>query len=208
LDGGVILVDVQKSYYPPHQYDNAYFVRLDAETRKAPHAFVEALFLRREGPNLECRAEIEGWKPDYSPRRRDAWDNRIETILRFDVVNNSRNIAEFFAFDLQIDGIQIESAALLPVDQQPEDVVLPVVEVGTRGRLHRYRLKGWVLHAYSNKILSYHLWNRVSKSHIADIRVSLQAKHMVRRSYHYQIDVREGVSPGELKSVVDTIDEP
>jgi predicted HTH transcriptional regulator len=53
----LLIVEVDRSEYPPHQYDGAYYIRLDGETRKAPNAFVEALFLQRRGPNLLVHAD-------------------------------------------------------------------------------------------------------------------------------------------------------
>src|SRR5882672_9498901 len=82
--GCVIVVDVESSNYPPHQHDGAYWIRLDGETRKAPHALVESLFLQRRGPNLECRVEIlhaglaeEGSRVNW----RDRWDISLRVVL-------------------------------------------------------------------------------------------------------------------------------
>lgn len=62
-DGGdenkcVTVIDIPKSQYPPHQSRGAYYVRLDGETRKAPHGIVEALFRYRKGPLLQLKVKL------------------------------------------------------------------------------------------------------------------------------------------------------
>ena len=146
--GAVVSVDVAKSHYPPHQYDNAYYVRLDGETRKAPQAFVEALFLQRRGPNLECRVIAERIRPVDSDDDNDRFDVR----LRFEVVNNSRSIAEYVACDLKVDpGVEAGNPGFGIDDQQPDDTTLPVTQDQAGQRLYRYRQRGWVTFGYSYK---------------------------------------------------------
>lgn len=47
------LFEVQKSNYRPHQYKHIYWVRLDGQTKPAPHFLVEALFKQIKFPNIE-----------------------------------------------------------------------------------------------------------------------------------------------------------
>jgi len=54
----VYLFQIQKSEYSPHQTDNRYYMRLDTETRIAPHYFIEALFKRIKYPNLSGELEF------------------------------------------------------------------------------------------------------------------------------------------------------
>ncbi len=54
----VYLFQIQKSEYSPHQTDNRYFMRLDTETRIAPHHFVEALFRKIRYPDLKGYLEF------------------------------------------------------------------------------------------------------------------------------------------------------
>lgn len=49
----VYIFEVPASPYKPHQYDNTYYVRLDGQTKPAPHYFIEALFKRISYPNIE-----------------------------------------------------------------------------------------------------------------------------------------------------------
>lgn len=48
----VYLIEVQKSETKPHQFDNRYFMRLDGQTKIAPHHYVEALFKQIKYPEI------------------------------------------------------------------------------------------------------------------------------------------------------------
>jgi hypothetical protein len=47
------IFEVQPSPYKPHQFENIYLVRLDGQTKPAPHYFIEALYRRITYPNIE-----------------------------------------------------------------------------------------------------------------------------------------------------------
>ncbi len=49
----VIIIEIEKSEYAPHQYDNNYYMRMDGQTRFAPHHYVEALFKQIKFPQIE-----------------------------------------------------------------------------------------------------------------------------------------------------------
>jgi hypothetical protein len=55
----VYVIEVAPSPYKPHQFDNTYFVRLDGQTKPAPHYFIEALFRRISYPNIEGYLKID-----------------------------------------------------------------------------------------------------------------------------------------------------
>ena len=42
----VYLIEVEKSNFSPHQFEHNYFMRIDGQTKIAPHHYVEALFFR------------------------------------------------------------------------------------------------------------------------------------------------------------------
>nr|WP_319997659.1 ATP-binding protein [uncultured Draconibacterium sp.] len=48
----VVLVEVEKSSYAPHQTNNTYFMRLDGQSKPAPHHYIEALFKQIKYPDL------------------------------------------------------------------------------------------------------------------------------------------------------------
>jgi hypothetical protein len=49
----VYVFEIQKSDYSPHQFNHHYYVRLDGQTKPAPHYLVEALFKKISYPNME-----------------------------------------------------------------------------------------------------------------------------------------------------------
>lgn len=48
----VYLIEVPESKTKPHQFDNRYYMRLDGQTKVAPHHYVEALFKQIRYPEL------------------------------------------------------------------------------------------------------------------------------------------------------------
>lgn len=48
----VYIFEVAKSPYSPHQFQNIYYMRLDGQTVKAPHHYIEALFKKITYPKL------------------------------------------------------------------------------------------------------------------------------------------------------------
>lgn len=49
----IYLIEVKKSEYSPHQYNNTYYMRLDGQIKPAPHHYIEALFKKIAYPELE-----------------------------------------------------------------------------------------------------------------------------------------------------------
>lgn len=54
------LIEVNQSPYSPHQFQDTYYMRLDGQSRPAPHHFIEALFRKVTYPNLEGYLRITG----------------------------------------------------------------------------------------------------------------------------------------------------
>lgn len=57
-DKFVYLFEIQESITKPHQFDSRYFMRLDGQTRVAPHHYIEALFKQIKYPNIEGYIEF------------------------------------------------------------------------------------------------------------------------------------------------------
>ena len=55
----VYLVEIPQSEYAPHQYNNVYWMRLDGQTRAAPHHYIEALFKKITYPNLQGKLILD-----------------------------------------------------------------------------------------------------------------------------------------------------
>lgn len=49
----VYVFEIQQSTYPPHQFKNIYYARLDGQTKPAPHYLIDALFKKITFPNVE-----------------------------------------------------------------------------------------------------------------------------------------------------------
>lgn len=189
-DGGcVIVVEVCSSSYPPHQHDWTYWIRLDGETRKAPHALVESLFLQRRGPNMECECVIKRLGTMSSPQPFvDYWE--LELQLR--LTNNSRNIAEYVAIDLKTHlSMDPRRHALHSTDPHPGDTFLPVFQDASSRKVLRYRLRSDVLHAYEQKTFEgrFHIQLDADASRRIPLSLELQAKDMLRTQYEYEVDL-------------------
>lgn len=55
----VYIIEVEQSFYSPHQFRNIYYMRIDGQTRPAPHHYIEALFRKVTFPKLEGYVKIE-----------------------------------------------------------------------------------------------------------------------------------------------------
>lgn len=53
-DGYAYVFEVQPSPYKPHQFNHIYYIRLDGQSRPAPHYMVQAMFRQVSFPNLEA----------------------------------------------------------------------------------------------------------------------------------------------------------
>lgn len=60
----VIVFEIDKSVYAPHQTDNTYYMRLDGQSRPAPHHYIEALFKQIRYPELGGYLKFQELKSD------------------------------------------------------------------------------------------------------------------------------------------------
>jgi hypothetical protein len=60
----IYVFEVQPSMYKPHQYDTRYYVRLDGQTKPAPHYLVDALMKQVTYPNLNGVIKFKPMKLD------------------------------------------------------------------------------------------------------------------------------------------------
>jgi hypothetical protein len=72
-DNKLFVFEIDQSEYAPHQTGNIYYMRIDGQSRPAPHHYVDALFKKVKYPNIECYAKF-----DFEYNRRD---NQL--IIRF-----------------------------------------------------------------------------------------------------------------------------
>jgi hypothetical protein len=60
----VYIIEVDPSAYSPHQFKNIYYMRIDGQTKPAPHHYIEALFRKITFPKLEGYIKIESIRTD------------------------------------------------------------------------------------------------------------------------------------------------
>jgi hypothetical protein len=54
----IVLLEMGPSEYSPHQNANTYYMRIDGQTKPAPHHYIEALFKKITYPNIEAFLSI------------------------------------------------------------------------------------------------------------------------------------------------------
>jgi hypothetical protein len=57
--GSIVVIEVDSSEYAPHQTEHIYYMRIDGQSRPAPHHYVEALFKKITYPRLGGYIKIE-----------------------------------------------------------------------------------------------------------------------------------------------------
>jgi hypothetical protein len=60
----VYIIEVNSSSYSPHQFRNCYYMRIDGQTKPAPHHYIEALFRKVTFPKLEGFIKFGSIKTD------------------------------------------------------------------------------------------------------------------------------------------------
>jgi hypothetical protein len=58
----VYIFDIEQSFYAPHQFRNIYYMRIDGQTKAAPHHYIEALFKKITYPKLEGYIKVNSFK--------------------------------------------------------------------------------------------------------------------------------------------------
>lgn len=104
----VYIIQVEKSEYSPHQFKNIYYMRLDGQTRPAPHHYVEALFKKISYPKLNGFLKIQNY--------RILNKGVHEFQVRFFIFNLSKNQNEHEVFlRLNLGGGCIFSKSQIPI---------------------------------------------------------------------------------------------
>jgi len=96
-EGAVHVLDIPASMTPPHQVTEKgiYYIRFEKEAKAAPHGIVEALFQKRQKPNLI--ATLESYKP--------VWNKKLIQIA-IQVKNESLITAENIGTIFSIHGVK------------------------------------------------------------------------------------------------------
>ena len=77
----VYLVEIPQSEYAPHQYNNVYWMRLDGQTRAAPHHYIEALFKKITYPNLQGKLILDSVTTSES--------SYVQAKIKIEIANKS-----------------------------------------------------------------------------------------------------------------------
>lgn len=96
-NGAVYILEIQQSVSPPHQVSasGSYYLRMEREAKAAPHGIVEALFFKRQKPNLNVKFTAAS-----SLRDPQLW------IATFEVINESMFTAESLGVIFNIWGVK------------------------------------------------------------------------------------------------------
>jgi hypothetical protein len=54
----IVILEIDASEYSPHQNSSTYFMRIDGQTKPAPHHYIEALFKKITYPNIEAFLKV------------------------------------------------------------------------------------------------------------------------------------------------------
>lgn len=82
--------EVNQSEYKPHQFNDVYYIRLDGQTRPAPHYLIEALFKQIKFPNIEGYLKIKSF---HQMPRREFYTLTVEfLIFNFSALENEYDL--------------------------------------------------------------------------------------------------------------------
>ncbi len=81
----IYLIDVEKSTYSPHQFNNTYYMRLDGQSIPAPHHYIEALFKKISFPVLESKVRAIRTETEHTPGT-----HNLMVILLIIITNTSK----------------------------------------------------------------------------------------------------------------------
>ncbi|MEZ0484319.1 AlbA family DNA-binding domain-containing protein [Fibrella aquatica] len=87
----VYLFDVPESEVKPHQFDDRYFIRLDGQSKAAPHYVIDALFKQVKKPVLDFSAEFSAL---MTARMVGPYQNARQSIVQINLTVNVSNLVK------------------------------------------------------------------------------------------------------------------
>lgn len=84
----IFIIEVEKSIERPHQYDNRYYVRLDGQTRIAPHYLISALMKSTDFPVLRGHIRLKRIENDGN----NFLIHFKKLLFNTSIYNNEKNI--------------------------------------------------------------------------------------------------------------------
>lgn len=94
-EGSIYVIEIPQSFTPPHQvnHEGKYYIRLERDSKAAPHGIVEALFFKRQKPKLDSRLEVKKLEGHES------------YSFFISLINDSQVTAEKIGYILKIHGV-------------------------------------------------------------------------------------------------------
>lgn len=89
----IYLLEVFKSNYSPHQFDNRFYMRIDGQTKPAPYHYIEALFKQIKFPNINGYIKLEDWSLDNTSQRSRYHLNFKVFIFNHSKLQNDYNVS-------------------------------------------------------------------------------------------------------------------
>ncbi|GAB4039514.1 AlbA family DNA-binding domain-containing protein [Spirosoma jeollabukense] len=87
----VYLIDVPESEAKPHQFDNIYYMRLDGQTKIAPHYIIDALFKQVKIPSLKVFLRLD----EFTHLSGEVTYNSVNLLMTCFLINSSRFVHEY-----------------------------------------------------------------------------------------------------------------
>jgi hypothetical protein len=84
----IVIIEVDKSIERPHQFDNRYYIRLDGQTRVAPHYLIKALMMSKDFPIIRGQVRIK----DIAIRGNDIFLTFRYLLFNTSHFNNEKNV--------------------------------------------------------------------------------------------------------------------
>lgn len=103
-DTCVCVFEIERDFHTAHQFKNTYYMRLDGQTRAAPHHYIEALMKQVKYPDLGGYLKINSFNQDRSnrflgPNMESYILNLSLTIFNWSIVQNELNLNVSMACD-------------------------------------------------------------------------------------------------------------
>jgi hypothetical protein len=78
----LFIFEIDQSEYAPHQTGSVYYMRIDGQSRPAPHHYIDALFKKVKYPDIRGHIKIDNWNvwKETMPNKRE-YHLRISIII-------------------------------------------------------------------------------------------------------------------------------
>jgi len=186
----IYLIEVPLSEFSPHQFENVYHMRMDAQTVAAPHHYIEALFRKISFPRLEAYLRID----DYLPETADLFSVKCTiTFMNFSRYQNDENLhCRIISDQGKIMGLsgtpgQLDGAIQAGSDYIP-GIIAATIYYGNYVH-HSFKL------AVSRRTL-------VEKGRKCKIRLHFGARYSPMKLSFYELEIRSTLEAGKKNDII------